>query len=66
MSENKTDNGMIFLGMSELARRWGCHRITLSGYIHRLSEHIPLYKKGQKIFAPVQYKKIAELLGFDI
>lgn len=64
--ENNTTPEQVFLGMSQLARKWGCHRDTLSDYIKRLSEHIPLYRKGQKIFAPVQYKKLAELLGFTI
>ncbi len=55
-----------FLGMQELADKFGCHRVTLSRYIKKLRDQIPHYRLHQKNFGPVQYKKIAELLGFEI
>lgn len=54
------------MGMAELAAKWGIHRDTLSLYIKRLKDQIPLYRPKQKTFAPIQYKKLAELLGFEI
>lgn len=69
MSENQIKiefKELKFMGMKELAAKWGVHRQTLSRYIHKMSDQIPMYQKHQKVFAPIQYKKLAELLGFEI
>jgi len=67
MSEtNDKPQPIRYLFMYELATRWGCCTRTLSRYIQSIQGQIPMYVKNQRSFAPVQYKKIAELLGFEI
>ncbi len=55
-----------FKGLSQMAQEWEVDRKTLRTYINRISSNVPLYNSKQRVFAPCQYKKIAELLGFDI
>lgn len=59
-------NSNKYIGKSQLATLWGCSLRTLSIYIEKIKDQIPFYAEGQRTFAPVQYKKIAALLGFDI
>lgn len=69
MSENNNEtpnSGLKFIGMAQLAAKWGCHVNTLGRHIKRLRDQIPNYTPHQKLFSPAQYKKLAELLGFDI
>lgn len=54
------------IGLSQMAEQWGMGPELLRSYINRIGKDVPLYKPTQRLFVPCQYKKIAELLGFDI
>lgn len=55
-----------FLGLGELAIKWGVSVPLLRKHINKVSKDVPLYEPTQRVFAPLQYLKIAELLCLDI
>lgn len=61
--EMQVDNK--FVGLGQLAIKWGVSVRTLKKYINKIALQIPMYDEKQRLFAPIQYKKISELLGFD-
>lgn len=55
-----------FMGLGELAIKWGVSVPLLRKHINKVGAQVPLYEPTQRVFAPVQYLKIAELLCLDI
>lgn len=55
-----------FMGLGELALKWGVNKRLLRKHIDKVSKDVPMYEPTQRVFAPVQYLKIAELLCLDI
>jgi len=53
-----------FLNKKELALKYGVCLKTLSRWLMKIETKIPFYTKNQKLFSPIQIKKIDELLCY--